>query len=78
MTPQTPSPGLRWRAYLVSALFIVAVGLPLLGFLADGFPISTFPMFASARPQEVSIAHTVLIEADGTQRLPSPSAVAND
>ena len=78
VTPPAPTRGLRWRAYLISTLVIVAVGVPLLGVVGDDFPISTFPMFASARPEEVSIAHTVVIAADGTQRLPSPSAVAND
>ncbi len=35
-------------------------------------------MFAGARSEEVSIAHTVVIAADGSQRLPRPQAVAND
>ena len=78
MTPPAPSRGFRWRAYLISGLLIVAVGVPLLGVVGDSFPISTFPMFASARPEEVSIPHAVVIAADGTERLPSPSAVAND
>ena len=69
---------MRLRAYLISAVVAGAVAAPLFGIVrSDSFPISTYPMFASARAADVSISHVVAVSADGERRPVPPSAVAN-
>lgn len=55
----------RDRIYggIVSALTLLAVASPLIDD-EDGFPLSTFPMFSKARPEELTLAHVVLVDGD--------------
>jgi hypothetical protein len=69
----------RLRAYAVSLILVVLVASPLVGaFEGDSFPISTYPMFASRKSNEVRLSHVVLVGADGAEWAPPPSAIAND
>ena len=69
---------MRLRAYLITTLLAGAVAAPLFGILrSDSFPISTYPMFASARASEVAISHALAVRTDGERRPLPPSAVAN-
>lgn len=70
--------GLRWRAYAVSLVLAGVVALPLAGVVrSDGFPVSTYPMFAGARASVVSLPSAVAIAPDGHRRTLPPSAVAS-
>ncbi len=53
----------RIHGGLVSALMLVAIASPLIDDV-DGFPLSTFPMFSKARPEELTLAHVVLVDGD--------------
>lgn len=68
----------RIWAYLVSAVLIGLVGWP--GFRApseDGFPLSTYPMFASRRGRVHEVVSARAIAADGTWARVPPVYVAN-
>ncbi len=55
------------------------VASPLFGaFPGDSFPVSTYPMFASARSSEVLMPHAIAYTADGEERRVRPHDVAND
>lgn len=69
----------RVRAYAITIILGGLVASPLFGaFAGDSFPISTFPMFATARSSEISISHVVLVGSDGAVWVPPPSTIAND
>lgn len=69
----------RLWAYGFSAALLLLVASPLFGaFANDSFPVSTYPMFASARGREVSIPYASAITADGEVLRVPPRAVAND
>ncbi len=69
----------RLRAYAISLIVAGLVASPLFGaFAGDSFPISTYPMFASERPAEMSFPHAIVVDADGDKRPAPPSAVATD
>lgn len=70
----------RLVAYSAAALLVTLVASPLFGAFEDdtAFPISTYPMFASDRPQVVSIAHAEATDAGGRTVPVPPEAVAND
>jgi hypothetical protein len=69
----------RVRAYVLGATVIALVAAPLAGFFeSDSFPVSTYPMFANARPAEVSLPHAIVVHADGSERPAPPRAIAND
>lgn len=63
---------MRW---VVTACVAAAVLTPaVLPGGADGFPISTYPMFTSDRGREVALDTVVLVDGDGRHRL-SPKVV---
>jgi hypothetical protein len=69
----------RAWAYGVSLVAVVIVASPLLGaFANDSFPISTYPMFANARPREALVSSAVMTWSDGTSAPVPPRRVAND
>lgn len=65
-------------AYAVSALLLGAMLAPAFWEPTDdGFPLSTYPMFARERPRSDSVISAVLVSADGSE-LPVPSSyIAN-
>jgi hypothetical protein len=70
----------RSRALVVAALLVVAVAVPGLRMLADpgagdGFPLSTFPMFAEDHGRTLELPTVVAVTDEGVERL-SPHAIA--
>lgn len=71
--------GVRTRAYAMTILIAGLVASPLFGaFPGDSFPVSTYPMFASARSNDVVMSHAIAFTADGEERQVRPGDVAND
>ena len=69
----------RVRAYGLTIILVGLVVSPLAGaFADDSFPISTYPMFATARSSETNLTHVILIDEEGHERTAPPAAVAND
>ena len=69
----------RVWSYGLGAALIVAVLLPLVGDPRDDdFPFSTYPMFSGRQSSEATIAHAVVIDANGERSALPPVAVAND
>jgi hypothetical protein len=69
----------RVYAYLLSLAVLVAVLWPLrwTGF-RDGFPMSSYPMFATRRPDPMmSLSYAVGMTQDGERRWIAPTYVAN-
>lgn len=56
---------------LASAVVLALVMLPW-ATGHDGFPLSNYPMFAAARPQQLELAHVVGIDRDGVARPLAP------
>ena len=68
----------RARAYLLSVVLLGAVGWP--AFRApweDGFPLSTYPMFAQRRGRVHEVVSARAVAADGGAELVPPSLIAN-
>lgn len=69
----------RARAYAMSFLLAGLVASPLFGaFHGDSFPVSTYPMFATARSSEVVMPHAIALTAAGEERRVRPADIAND
>ena len=69
----------RVRAYGLTIILVGLVLSPLVGaFADDSFPISTYPMFATARSSETNLTHVILTDANGNEWGAEPSAIAND
>jgi hypothetical protein len=69
----------RAYAFLVSAVFVIAVMLPVLGDTrSDSFPLSTYPMFSGLRDSTTSIDHVVGVAGDESRTPLPPESVAND
>ena len=69
----------RVRAYAMTLVLAGLVASPLFGaFSGDSFPVSTYPMFASARSSEVVMPHAIALTATGHERRVRPHDVAND
>lgn len=66
----------RAGPYLVSALLIAAVWLPVLE-NEDSFPLSNYPMFSKARPTIAHIDHVVGRLPDGTTEVIPPAIVGS-
>jgi hypothetical protein len=63
-------------AWTVSALFLGAILWPMAQTPPrDSFPLSTFPMFARARPPVVDIDHLVAVGNAGQRRIVPPQLV---
>jgi hypothetical protein len=68
----------RVHAYVVSALVLVAIMLPVLWQPHDdSFPLSTYPMFAHRRGRENDVTRALAISADGSEAPVPPRYVAN-
>ena len=68
----------RARAYLLSVVLLGAVGWP--AFRApsdDGFPLSTYPMFAQRRGRVHEVVSARAVAADGGAKLVPPALIAN-
>ena len=69
---------LRLHAYATSALLLGAAAYPaLLPPRQDGFPLSTYPMFATAKPARVAVMSALALGAGGFEATLEPSYVAN-
>lgn len=64
-----------WRRRLVTALVLVAVVAPVLRH-RDSFPLSTYPMYASTRPQTVAFPTVAGYDAGGERVRLSLQAIA--
>lgn len=65
-------------AYLVSVVVLGTVGWPALGdFRADGYPFSTYPMFARPRERVADVTSAVAIGKSGSSEPVPPSYIAN-
>lgn len=63
----------RWGATLVSIGLFGATIEPVLRAPADdGFPLSTFPMFATPRPAQIAMSYAQGVTRDGQPRMLSP------
>ncbi len=63
----------RWLAAVVSIGLVGAVLEPLVRSpYDDGFPLSTFPMFATPLPGQVAMSYAQGVTADGQRRVLSP------
>jgi hypothetical protein len=63
----------RWGAALVSIGLVGATLEPIVRAPADdGFPLSTFPMFATPRPTQVVMSYAQGVTRDGRPRMLSP------
>lgn len=70
--------GSRPFALVVSAALLAAALEPLLRAPTDdGFPLSTYPMFASRRPVELTLSYPLGEAADGERRYLSPALVGS-
>jgi len=68
----------RVRAYLISAVLLGAVAAP--GFRdpsADGYPLSTYPMFSQRRGRIHEVVSAWAITGDGRQERVPPRLIAN-
>jgi hypothetical protein len=68
----------RARAYLLSVFLIGAVGWPAFREPSnDGFPLSTYPMFAQRRGRVHEVVSARAVAADGGTVLVPPELIAN-
>lgn len=71
----------RWIGAIVSVVVLVAVAAPVVldpkKPANDGFPLSTYPMFASKRKLSQRFTYAVAWTADGERRRVRPRHVAN-
>lgn len=67
----------RPHAYVLSAAMLGAVLYPVLGEPSDdGYPLSTYPMFARERPRTASVTSALALGAGGFERAVPPGYVA--
>lgn len=71
-----PRPATRWWRRAVLVVVLAALVSPVLRD-RDSFPLSTYPMYASVRPREMSIDRVVGVRADGSDRRLSMRVVAD-
>jgi hypothetical protein len=68
----------RARALIASAALIAAALSPVLRRPGDdGFPLSTYPMFASRRPASLTMSYPLGVAADGDRRYLSPELIGS-
>jgi hypothetical protein len=68
----------RLRAYVVSALVLGSMALPVLRQPDDdGFPLSTYPMFSHRRGRVNSVTSALAVSADAHETRVPPRYVAN-
>jgi len=69
---------LRLHAYATSALLLGATLYPaLLPPRDDGFPLSTYPMFATEKPTRVAVMSALALGDGGFERALAPGYIAN-
>jgi len=68
----------KLHAYATSALLLGATLYPaLLDARQDGFPLSTYPMFASEKPERVAVMSALALGDHGMEQALAPSYIAN-
>jgi hypothetical protein len=60
----------------VVALVVAPAVLAFVGIDHDDFPLSTFPMFAEARPDTTLLSGAVLVRADGSEDRLGPQTIS--
>jgi hypothetical protein len=70
-----PSPTIGWGRRMVAAAVLVAVAWPAVRG-RDNFPLSTYPMYAETRGDDVSIATAVGVDGRGRERRLSLRTIA--
>jgi hypothetical protein len=66
-----------WQTVVAAAVVLVVVAPALRPDGPDGYPLSTYPMFATDRGRQVSVATAVGIDADGTVVRLDPETIAD-
>jgi hypothetical protein len=75
VAPHGSATTIRWWPRLVIVAAVVVVVLPAVH-QRDSFPLSTYPMYAAARPSVVTLPAAIGIEADGRRRYLPMAVVA--
>ena len=66
----------KWVRCALGAAIVVLAAAPVVGSPADdSFPLSTYPMFSLARPQETTVSSAAGFDAAGTRLRLSPRVV---
>ena len=69
---------MRLHAYVTSALLLGATLYPgLRDARDDGFPLSTYPMFATEKPERVAVMSALALGDSGLEQALAPSYIAN-
>lgn len=77
-SPAEPSTAARAFAYAVSALLLGATLSPALRAPHDdGFPLSTYPMFGTAKPARVAVMSALALGDGGLEAVLAPDYIAN-
>lgn len=67
----------RWAPWLAAVVLVAAMAIPALSDPPrDGFPLSTYPMFATDRGEQVAVATGVGILGTGEMQRLSPTLLA--
>jgi hypothetical protein len=73
VAPQVERP---WRQWAVTAVVVAVIAVPVLHpDQPDGFPISSYPMFAASRGRDVTVATAVGIDRAGDAHRLDPVAI---
>jgi hypothetical protein len=68
----------RFKAYVLSTALVATVGWPAFRDPHDdGFPLSTYPMFAARRGRVHEVVSARAVAADGSRALVPPALIAN-
>jgi hypothetical protein len=68
----------RVRAYLIAVVLLVAEGAPVFRSPdADGYPLSTYPMFSHRRGRTNTVTSAIAVASDGSEVKVPPRYVAN-
>ncbi|HEX6312999.1 MAG TPA: hypothetical protein VF152_15400 [Acidimicrobiia bacterium] len=66
-----------WQSLLAAAVVLVVVAPALRPDAPDGYPLSTYPMFAADRGREVDVATAVGLDGDGNVVRLDPETIAD-
>ena len=73
VTPRVERP---WRRWAVAAAVVAVIAAPMFHpGQPDGFPLSTYPMFAAGRGRDVTVATAVGVDAAGVVHRLDPVAI---
>jgi hypothetical protein len=72
----TPRVGRPWRQWAITAVVVAVIAAPVFHpEQPDGFPLSTYPMFAAARGRDVTVATAVGVDRAGDAHRLDPVAI---